>query len=289
MKIIKSLEEMQKYSCEMRMAGKKIAIVPTMGFLHEGHLSLIDEAHKHADIIIVSIFVNPTQFAPNEDLATYPRDMQKDCKLCELRKVNAIFAPENDDIYSNNASTWVTEDHLSQTLCGKSRPEHFRGVTTIVTKLFNITSPHIAVFGRKDYQQAAIITRMVRDLNFPIKIITCPIFREKDGLAMSSRNKYLSETERQNALSIQESLNQAIQMIQQKETSISSTTIIGQIKEMINMRISQSCGTVDYVEILDADTLETKNNLTGHILIAIAAFFGTTRLIDNVTINIPLP
>ena len=295
MKIIETIEEMQNYSCEVRSEEKSIALVPTMGFLHEGHLSLVDEAKKHADIVIVSIFVNPTQFAPDEDLDTYPRDMENDCQLCEFRKVDAIFAPTNDHIYCPDSSTWVIEEKLSQGLCGKSRPTFFRGVTTIVAKLFNATLPDVAIFGRKDYQQAAIIKRMVRDLNFPITIVTCPIFREKDGLAMSSRNKYLSSEERKNALSISQSLQAVQALFQSSEFRVRSSegregkslteSGVASVKEIINLRISQAGGKVDYIEIVDPDTLEPKNKFTGETLIAVAAFFGKTRLIDNMVLD----
>lgn len=279
MKIIEAIPNMQKFACEMHREGKSIALVPTMGYLHEGHLSLVEEAHKRADIVVVSIFVNPTQFAPNEDLDAYPRDMEKDCQLCEFNKVDAIFAPTTADIYFENSSTWVTEEQLSQGLCGKSRPSHFRGVTTIVAKLFNATMADIAVFGEKDYQQAAIIKRMVRDLNFPIEIVTCTIVREEDGLAMSSRNKYLSNEERQNALSISQSLFDA------HAACHTGNIAVSEIKEMIELRISQSGGKVDYVEIVDAEDLTPKDEFTGRTLIAVAAFYGKTRLIDNVVVG----
>lgn len=279
MKIIEQIPKMQEYACEMHRKGKAIALVPTMGYLHEGHLSLVDEAHRRADIVIVSIFVNPTQFGPNEDLDAYPRDMEQDCKLCEFRNVDAIFAPTVDDIYNEDSSTWVIEEGLSKGLCGKSRPTHFRGVTTIVAKLLNATLTDIAVFGEKDYQQAAIIKRMVRDLNFPVEIITCPIVREDDGLAMSSRNKYLSDSERKNALSISQSLFDA-------EASLRHGNIaVTEIKEMIESRISQSGGKVDYVEIVDAVNLKSKDEFTGKTVIAVAAFFGKTRLIDNIVVG----
>jgi pantoate--beta-alanine ligase len=309
MKIIETITDMQSFSCELRREGKTIGLVPTMGYLHEGHLSLVDEAKKHADVVIVSIFVNPTQFAPNEDLDAYPHDLERDCQLCEFRKVDAIFAPAVDEIYCPDSSTWVNEEKLSQGLCGKTRPTHFRGVTTIVAKLFNATLPDVAVFGRKDYQQAIIIKRMVRDLNFPIKIITAPIVREKDGLAMSSRNKYLSPEERKNALSISQSLQAAVQAVlkggstamKNSEFKVQSSELreeylrnsqnsltelnVFSVKKMINLRISQAGGKIDYIEIVDADTLEQKDEFTGKFFIAVAAFFGKTRLIDNVVVD----
>lgn len=278
MKIIETIKKMQEFSREVRGKGKSVALVPTMGFLHEGHLSLVDEAQKRADIVVVSIFINPTQFAPNEDLDIYPRDMEKDCRLCESRNVDVIFAPSVDEIYCPDSSTWVNEEQLSRGLCGKSRPTHFRGVTTIVAKLFNTTLPDIAIFGQKDFQQAAIIKRMIRDLNFPIDIITCPIVREEDGLAMSSRNKFLSPEERKNALSISQSLSDA-------EIALKTDTpTVSEIREMIHLQISQAGGKINYIEIVDADTLEPKEEFTGQTLIAIAAFFGKTRLIDNIVV-----
>lgn len=283
MKIVKTIEEMQRYSCEIRRSGKSIALVPTMGFLHEGHLSLIDEAHKNADIVIVSIFVNPTQFAPNEDLDSYPRDLEKDFKLCKERKVDIIFLPSVENIYPSDISTWVTEEKLSQGLCGTTRPTHFRGVTTIVTKLFNATLPDVAIFGKKDFQQAAIIQRMVRDLNFPIKIVTAAIVREEDGLAMSSRNKNLSCEERKQAPVIQQTLQEARSAIYADNEKCSVN--IDLIKDNINLRISQSGGNVDYIEIVDPITLEPKLNFSGETLIAVAAYYGKTRLLDNIVCN----
>ncbi len=268
MKIIRTIPEMQNFSFNARRSGQTIAAVPTMGFLHDGHLSLIERAHAEADLVVVSIFVNPTQFAPNEDLAKYPRNFERDCALCEQHKVAAIFAPDSHAIYEPEHSTWVVEENLSLPLCGKSRPTHFRGVTTVVAKLFNAILPDIAIFGQKDAQQALIIRRMVLDLNFPIKIIVAPLVREPDGLALSSRNRFLSDDERQRALVI-------------------SQTLLGLTAENIDPKtiksqISSTGGTIDYVEILDADTLQAVNPNTTEILVAAAVFFGTTRLIDNI-------
>jgi pantoate--beta-alanine ligase len=250
-----------------------------MGYLHEGHLALVDTARKNADIVIVSIFVNPTQFAPNEDLDAYPRDFERDCKLCETRKVDAVFAPEPQEMYPTANTTWVNEESLTDCLCGQSRPTHFRGVTTVVTKLFNAVNPDIAVFGEKDYQQAAVIKKMTSDLNFQIKILTVPIVRESDGLAMSSRNRYLSETERKNALSINKSIKEAENMILSGEKNITS------VHKTIQRKITQNQGRVDYIEILDPDTLKPLKTIQQNTLIAVAAFFGKTRLIDNKLIS----
>ena len=199
MEIFRKVADMQAFAKKSIREGKKIALVPTMGFLHEGHLSLIDRACAEADVVIVSIFVNPTQFGPTEDLDKYPRDFQRDKDLCEARGASAIFAPEPAEMYYPDRSIWVDEEKLSKKLCGKSRPIHFRGVCTVVSKLFNICLPDVAIFGQKDAQQALIIKRMVRDLNFPVEIIVSPLIRESSGLAMSSRNKYLSEEQKKDA------------------------------------------------------------------------------------------
>ena len=191
---------MQKTALEMRLKGKKIGLVPTMGFLHDGHLSLVKVARQHADIIILSIFVNPTQFGPNEDFNQYPRDINQDKKLCEKHGVDIVFHPSAEDMYTSDNSVYIAEDRLSRQLCGASRPGHFRGVLTVVAKLFNLALPHVAVFGQKDAQQAKLLQQMAFDLNFPVKILTGAIIRESDGLAMSSRNMYLSKQERQDAL-----------------------------------------------------------------------------------------
>lgn len=280
MKIINTISEMQAYSTAQRKADKTIGLVPTMGFLHEGHLSLVDKARQHADIVIVTIFVNPTQFGPNEDLDRYPRDFEGDCHQCETRNVDAIFAPTVDEMYPEKQTCWVNEDELSLNLCGKSRPGHFRGVTSVVTKLFNACLPDIAVFGQKDAQQAAILKKMVLDLNFPIKVIVAPIVRESDGLALSSRNKYLSDDEHQRSLSINLSLEEAEKAIANGERNPNT------IHDLITKMIAASGGNIDYVEIVDNKTLSSVSELTGEILIAVAVFYGKTRLIDNSVIQV---
>ena len=273
---------MQEYSRELRRNGKRTGFVPTMGFLHEGHLSLIDKAAENSDAVIVSIFVNPTQFAPNEDLDAYPRDFEQDCRLCELRGVDVVFAPSDSEMYPLKQTTWVTEESLTGTLCGKSRPMHFRGVTTVVSKLFNAVLPDIAVFGEKDYQQACIIKKMTKDLNFPVAIITSPIVREPDGLAMSSRNKYLSTEERKNALSINRALKTAEKAIRTGQTNSAKAA------ENIRKEVTEHGGIIDYIEIADAETLEPLREIRNNTLIAVAAIFGNTRLIDNTVLtNIP--
>jgi pantoate--beta-alanine ligase len=279
MKIIKQIDKIRAFSVEKKMQGKIIGFVPTMGFLHEGHLSLIDKAKKESDIVIVSIFVNPTQFAPNEDLEKYPRDFESDRKACKLRGVDAIFYPDAKEYYYPDASTWVIENELSKGLCGASRPEHFRGVGTVVIKLFNSVLPDIAIFGEKDYQQVAVIKRIARDLNFPVKILTGPIIRESDGLAMSSRNKYLSKTERENALSINKSLFSIKKALIEKKITIKDAL------KIIEDNITDSGGCIDYIKIVDADTLIEQNTFKNTIVIAVAVFFGKTRLIDNIIIE----
>ncbi len=271
MKIIRTISEMQECSRQARLAGKRIGVVPTMGYLHEGHLSLIDRALEKAEFVVVTIFVNPTQFGPFEDLDKYPRDFERDCQLCEKRGAQVIFAPESKDMYHPGHSTWVIEEALTGDLCGRSRPIHFRGVTTVVAKLFNAVLPDVAVFGQKDAQQALVIRRMVRDLNFPIEIIVAPLIREADGLALSSRNRYLSTDDRHRALTISRTLL--------------NLTLDNLDADAIWNSITEAGGRVDYVEIRDAETLGEVTRNTAEILVAIAAYFGSTRLIDNVLIR----
>jgi len=282
MKIFHTINDMQKFSRQQQRLGKTIGVVPTMGYLHAGHLSLIDAAKIHADIVIVTIFVNPTQFSPNEDLSNYPRDFDRDCELCEAHNVTAIFAPEPEEMYAENCTTWVNETSLSQGLCAKSRPEHFRGVTTIVTKLFNAVLPDIALFGQKDAQQAAVICRMVRDLNFPIKVIVSPFIREADGLAMSSRNRYLSKIERQKAPTIFKALQAAKSVIEQQGLPNSSNSVVRNIRNTIE----SAGGKIDYIQLMDNETLRPTSQATTEILIAVAIFFGKTRLLDNIIIKL---
>jgi len=281
MKLIKTIQEMQSWSKEARKAGRTIAVVPTMGYLHAGHMSLVSAARlAGADAIVVTIFVNPTQFGPNEDLAKYPRDLENDLKLCESKKVDAVFNPEPSEMYFPDASTWVVEEKLSKGLCAKTRPTHFRGVTTVVAKLFNATLPDIAVFGQKDGQQARVLKRMVRDLNFPIKMVISPIVRESDGLALSSRNKYLSADERSRALVLSRSLQAASDAV-----SKSGAKDLKALKDCIKHEIEAAGGKVDYVETVDNNTLEpVSGSLRCVTMIAVAAYFGNTRLIDNVII-----
>lgn len=278
MQVIKTIREMQKWSMDRKKAGKTVAVVPTMGFLHEGHLSLIDAARANgADAVVVTIFVNPIQFAPNEDFDSYPRDFEHDAALLREKNVDAVFAPAVSEIYPAPVTCMVIENKLSKGLCAKTRPTHFNGVTTVVAKLFNATLPDIAVFGQKDAQQARVLKRMVRDLNFPIRMVVAPIVREADGLAKSSRNKYLSEDERARALVLSRSLLAAKEMAEKGEKDLAKLT------GFIRKEIEAQGGKVDYVEAIDSEELEPVTVRDGKpVMIALAAYFGTTRLIDNI-------
>ena len=278
MQVIKTIREMQKWSMDRKKAGKTVAVVPTMGFLHEGHLSLIDAARANgADAVVVTLFVNPVQFAPNEDFDSYPRDFEHDAALLREKNVDAVFAPAVSEMYPAPVTCMVIENKLSKGLCAKTRPTHFNGVTTVVAKLFNATLPDIAVFGQKDAQQARVLKRMVRDLNFPIRMVVAPIVREADGLAKSSRNKYLSEDERARALVLSRSLLAAKEMAEKGEKDLAKLT------GFIRKEIEAQGGKVDYVEAIDSEELEPVTVRDGKpVMIALAAYFGTTRLIDNI-------
>lgn len=275
MKIFTSGRELQQYALEVKRSGKTIGFVPTMGFLHDGHMSLIDIARKKADVVIVSIFVNPAQFAPHEDFDRYPRDFDGDIAKCAAHGADVIYAPEAAEMYCKNASTWVEEVELSKPLCGKSRPVFYRGVTTVVAKLFLLAQPDFAVFGLKDAQQCFVIQRMVRDLNFPVEIIPAPLVRDSDGLALSSRNRYLSANERSRALAIHRALVAAKARIIADKSAMTPA-----VKEAAEA-ITAAGGKVDYVDILDCDTMQYPGSETRKVIVAAAAFFGTTRLIDN--------
>ena len=278
MQVIKTIREMQKWSMDRKKAGKTVAVVPTMGFLHEGHLSLIDAARANgADAVVVTIFVNPIQFAPNEDFDSYPRDFEHDAALLREKNVDAVFAPAVSEMYPAPVTCMVIENKLSKGLCDKTRPTHYNGVTTLDSKLFNATLPDIAVFGQKDAQQARVLKRMVRDLNFPIRMVVAPIVREADGLAKSSRNKYLSEDERARALVLSRSLLAAKEMAEKGEKDLAKLT------GFIRKEIEAQGGKVDYVEAIDSEELEPVTVRDGKpVMIALAAYFGTTRLIDNI-------
>lgn len=275
MKIIRTVAEMQRTSQAWKREGRRVGMVPTMGYLHEGHISLVRIAKKAADACVVSIFVNPTQFGPAEDLARYPRDFERDCRLCREAGVDAVFAPEPSEMYAPDYSTWVVEEALTGPLCGEKRPGHFRGVTSVVAKLFNAALPDVAVFGQKDAQQALVLTRMVRDLNFPVEMVVAPIVREADGLAMSSRNVYLTPDERGRALSISCGLNLAAAEFAKgvRESAALCSLVRGGIEA--------AGGRVDYVELRSRESLAPLEKADAPALIAVAAFFGRTRLIDN--------
>ncbi len=280
MKILESKADAREMVRQWRSASQKIGLVPTMGYFHQGHLSLMEECKRHADRVIVSIFVNPTQFAPNEDLASYPRDLDRDKKLAETQGIDALFIPRDDQIYAPEHKTWVVVEDLSNGLCGKSRPTHFRGVATIVTKLFNIIQPDVAVFGQKDFQQLQIIRRMVRDLDLPIRILGCPIVREPDGLAMSSRNAYLTEEQRPSALCLYQALQLADRLV--REEGVESCS---QIQTRLRQKIESFPFTrIDYIFTGDPDTLKPLEQVERPLLVALAVFVGTTRLIDNILI-----
>lgn len=275
---------MQEYSLRIRKEGKKIGFVPTMGFLHEGHLSLVRKAREASDVVVVSIFVNPTQFAPNEDFTKYPRDEEKDKRLLENEGVDCVFIPSAEDIYPKGFQTYVEVTGITQTLEGRSRPTHFKGVTTVVTILFNSVMPSVAVFGQKDAQQAAVLMRMAEDLKMNIQIIVSPIVRERDGLALSSRNVYLSEKERKDALVLSSSLRYANEMVASGE--MNSEKIIQEMEKKMNAVDSSS---LDYVKIVNSKTFEETGTLApgGEYYILIACRIGKTRLIDNVLVKIP--
>lgn len=251
-----------------------------MGFLHEGHLSLVKIAKHHADVVALTLFVNPTQFGPNEDLSRYPRDFERDRKLCEDAGVDILFAPENSAMYSPDASVMVVEEKLSRGLCGVSRPTHFRGVVTVVSKLFNICLPDVAVFGEKDAQQIRVIRRLVRDLNFPVEIISGPTIREPDGLAMSSRNVNLNPEERQQALCLRNALSRAEVLYRSGERD--AARIRSSMAEAVAM---EPLATLDYIEIVDDSTLEPVDQIAGPTLVAMAVKFSKTRLIDNTVLK----
>ncbi|AFL98616.1 MULTISPECIES: pantoate--beta-alanine ligase [Desulfitobacterium] len=274
--ICKKISEVREIIKEQRSQGRSIALVPTMGYLHEGHLTLVEEAKKSGAFVVMSIFVNPLQFGPNEDFARYPRDLERDAQKAEGAGVHLIFNPEVEEMYPSKNLTHVEVNELGDSLCGASRPGHFRGVTTVVSKLFHIVQPDRAYFGQKDYQQYLIIRQMVMDLNFPIEVIGVPIVREKDGLALSSRNIYLSPEQRAEALVLQRSLGKAENWIRQGDRSAQS--IEERIKELIR---NESSGEIDYVEIRSAENLRRVEQIEGKVLIALAVRFGSTRLIDN--------
>ena len=276
--LVKKIDEVRKLVKEWKAQGLSIGYVPTMGALHEGHESLIKRAVKENDKVIVSVFVNPTQFGPNEDYDSYPRNIEKDLELCEKAGAAAVFNPEPSEMYFDNRSTQVSVSGLTDVLCGARRPGHFNGVCLVITKFFNIVKPDRAYFGQKDAQQVAVLKRMVRDLSFDVEIVPCPIIREEDGLAKSSRNTYLSVEERNAATILNKSLTLAKEKIQAGERD--SEVIIKLIQEVIN---SEKLARIDYIEVVDSLSMEKVERIEKSVLVAIAVFIGKTRLIDNFT------
>jgi len=281
MKVISNIRQMQSWSKRIHRKGQTIGFVPTMGYLHQGHLSLMRAARRENDYLVISIFVNPTQFGPKEDFKRYPRNFIRDKKLSRLAGVDVIFYPRAKDTYPDGYKTHVEVEDLSNVLCGASRPGHFRGVSTVVAKLFNIVQPDTAYFGQKDAQQALIIKRMVEDLNFPLRIKVLPIVREKDGLALSSRNTYLDSKQRENAIILHKALQTAVGMI--KSGDKAPREIAAQMRKMIK---SRSGTRIDYVKIVDINNLKEPKKIKGCVLIAVCVFFGEIRLIDNVMLRV---
>jgi pantoate--beta-alanine ligase len=276
MKVICSVREMQSFSESLRNRGQKIAFVPTMGYFHDGHLSLMREGKLRGDCVAISIYVNPTQFGPSEDFERYPRDFERDKALAEGVGVDVVFYPENKEMYPEHYQTYVNVEKVTENLCGISRPGHFRGVTTVCAKLFNIVKPHYALFGKKDFQQLSAIKRMVQDLNMDLEIIGMPIVRETDGLAMSSRNVYIKEDERNSALSLSRSLKLAKQMYDRGERD--AFRILDEVKIFIE---GHPHARIDYAKICDTTTLKDSERLEGESVLALAVMISKTRLIDN--------
>ncbi|HOQ00437.1 MAG TPA: pantoate--beta-alanine ligase [Acetivibrio clariflavus] len=281
MRLINKISDLKVIIKSNKSMGKTIGFVPTMGYLHEGHLSLAKRSVQENDFTVMSIFVNPTQFGPNEDFERYPRDLERDLALAESVGVDIVFAPSVEEMYPEGYKTYVNVEDITGVLCGRSRPGHFRGVTTVVNKLFNIVEPDKAYFGQKDAQQVVVVKKMVKDLNMNLEVIACPIVREPDGLAMSSRNTYLSSEERKAALILSKSLFEAEELIKQGERSGKK------IAEYIEGRIkTEKLAEIDYVEVVSADSLEKLEELKGSVLIALAVKFGKTRLIDNIIVEV---
>jgi pantoate--beta-alanine ligase len=280
MKICKTIDEMRVASRAARQSGKHLGLVPTMGALHEGHLSLMRAAKAKCSSVAVSIFVNPLQFGPNEDLAKYPRTFERDLELLEKEGVDILFAPTPEEMYPAGAVTYVTVEALSDKLCGKSRPGHFRGVTTVVAKLFHIVEPDFAFFGQKDAAQVTVIRRMVRDLNLPVEIVVCPIVREADGLALSSRNAYLGPQQRKSALALHRSLSQVKNLFDQGERNAAAL-----IKAGKQVLAKEPSVRLDYFAIVNPATLDPIKELASSALVAVAGFVGNTRLIDNTVLE----
>lgn len=276
MKLIQAIDDIRDAVRQWRRQDLVVGLVPTMGYLHEGHRSLIRLARQESDRVVVSIFVNPTQFSPTEDLAVYPRDLKADLDSCRAEGVDAVFHPSADAMYADDFSTWVSEERLAGGLCGASRPTHFRGVATVVTKLFNIVQPDIAIFGRKDAQQALVIERLVRDLNVPVQVITAPTVREADGLALSSRNSLLTPEDRARAPAICAALRDAAAALAAGRTDADA------LKALVTDALTRAGARVDYVELVSRRTLEPIRTVDEQALLAVAVLYGQVRLIDNV-------
>lgn len=279
---------MQSLAASWKRTRVKVGFVPTMGYLHAGHLSLVKLARQHVGKkgkVVVSIYVNPTQFGPTEDLSRYPRDLSRDLGLCLAERVDAVFTPSDGEMYpgkeEGNYTTYVVEEKMSQGMEGASRPTHFRGVATVVAKLFNIVQPDVAVFGAKDFQQAAVISRMVRDLNFPVKVVAAPTFREPDGLAMSSRNKFLEGDLRKQALVLSQAIKRTREAIKKSSAPVAAARLKNELRTFIQR---QPAARLDYVEFFQPDTLERAAKVKRGTQMALAVFIGTTRIIDNATL-----
>ena len=280
MEVAKTIESLRSLVKTARIESKKIGLVPTMGALHIGHISLIDAAVKNCDFVVVSIFVNPTQFCPGEDFENYPQPLEADLEICRKAGADVVFAPTPQQMYPGQNLTWVTVDKITEPLCGRDRPGHFRGVTTVCTKLFNIAAPDIAYFGQKDAQQAIVIKRMAAELNMPLEIAICPTVREPDGLAVSSRNQYLSEQQKKDATNIYKSLQKCRRMT---DDGITETREI--ITEMRKILQQVPSIEIDYVDIVDAETLDSIDRIAGKVLAAVAVKIGPARLIDNILLD----
>jgi pantoate--beta-alanine ligase len=282
MQVAKTIDEIRTSVAQARAAGKTVGFVPTMGALHAGHVSLIEAARGRCGYVVVSIFVNPTQFGPGEDLDKYPRPFEGDLEICKEHGVDAVFAPAADEMYPRKNLTWVTVEKLTDRLCGRFRTGHFRGVTTVCTKLFHIVGPDVAFFGQKDAQQALVVQRMVADLNAPLEIVVCPTVREPDGLAMSSRNQYLSPQERKDAAWIYKSLERCRELIEAGEGS--ADVVRARIREALQQVPSMS---IEYVSLCDTETLEELGQVRGRVLAAVAVRLASARLIDNILVDTP--
>ena len=278
MQVIRSVKEMKTRSMDLRKDGKTIGFVPTMGFLHEGHLSLVDLIRKDCDILLLSIYVNPTQFGVGEDFDKYPRDTERDLELCRSRGVDLVFIPESSEIYAGNASTYVVEEEVGMGMCGNARPNHFRGVATVCAKLFNLCQPNYVVLGQKDAQQVVVLKRMIRDLHFPIQVLVGPILREADGLAMSSRNKYLQSKQREEAILVYQSIQAAQKVVEEKGSSN-----VDRVKaEVLNVLKQGRLLRVNYVDVVDLETMRPEKEIVqGRSLLAVAVWVDQVRLIDN--------